>query len=108
MRTARHALFIFRIKLCDNSAEGAESKLRKLEALLTKGNSNDGNAENYAKNAVEETEDHTAKNVENKVEGGTSSLVNDGLAKGLENKLSKLEVLLTEGNTDNSNAKQNS
>ena len=99
-----YALSLCSLKLSNDSAKGLEGKLSELEALLTEGNTDKSNAKNYAKNTVNKAEDHTAENVEKNIEQGTLSFVNNNLAKGLENKLSKLEVLLTEGDTYKGNA----
>ena len=98
------AFFISSSKLCNCSAEGLEGKLSELEALLTEGDTNEGNAESYAKYKVEDAEDLSAKKEEEEVEEGALSVEYNALAEGLENKLSHLEPLLTEGDTYKSNA----
>ena len=92
------------MKLSNDSAEGLEGKLSELEALLTEGDTNEGNAESYAKYKVEDAEDLSAKKEEEEVEEGALSVEYNALAEGLENKLSHLEPLLTEGDTYKSNA----
>ena len=103
-RTRLSAFFISSSKLCNCSAEGLEGKLSELEALLTEGDTNEGNAESYAKYKVEDAEDLSAKKEEEEVEEGALSVEYNALAEGLENKLSHLEPLLTEGDTYKSNA----
>ena len=93
------------MKLSNDSAEGLEGKLSKLEALLTEGDTYEGNAECKAKYEVDGCKHDTAKNSEDEVEKGTLSFEINGLAEGLEYKLSELEVLLTEGDTYDGNAK---
>ena len=93
------AFFISVSKLCNCSAEGLEGKLSKLEALLTEGDTYEGNAESYSKYEVEDAEDFAAKYEEEEVEEGALSVEYYSLAEGLENKLSHLEPLLTEGDT---------
>ena len=93
--------------LCNCSAEGLEGKLCKLEALLSEGDTNKGNAENKTKYEVEDAEDLSAKKEEEEVEYGALSVEYNALAEGLENKLCHLEPLLTEGDTYESNAENN-
>ena len=90
-------------KLYNCSTEGLEGKLSKLEALLTEGDTYEGNAENKAKYEIEDAEDLTAKYEEEEVENGALSIEYNALAEGLEHELSHLEVLLTEGDTYDSN-----
>ena len=91
-------------KLCNCSAEGLEGKLSKLEALLTEGDTYESNAKCYAKYKVEDAEYLATKKEEEEVEEGALSIEYNALAEGLENKLSHLEPLLTEGDTYESNA----
>jgi hypothetical protein len=93
------------LNLSNSSAEGLESKLCKLEALLTEGDTYEGNAECNAEYEVNGCKHDAAKNSEDEVEKGTLSFEINSLAEGLEYKLSELEVLLTEGDTYNGNAK---
>ena len=93
------AFFISVSKLCNCSAEGLEGKLSKLEALLTEGDTYEGNAKCDAKYEVEDAEDLSAKKEEEEVEHRALSVEYNALAEGLENKLSHLEPLLTEGDT---------
>ena len=90
-------------KLYNCSAEGLEGELSKLEALLTEGDTYEGNAENKAKYEIEDAEDLTAKYEEEEVENRALSIKYNALAEGLEHELSHLEVLLTEGDTYDSN-----
>lgn len=85
--------------LCNCSAEGLEGELSELEALLTEGDTYESNAKYYAKYEVEDAEYLTAKKEEEEVEEGALSIEYNALAEGLENKLSHLEPLLTEGDT---------
>jgi hypothetical protein len=87
-------------KLCNFSAEGLEGKLSELKALLTEGDTYESNAKCYAEYKVEDAEYLTAKKEEEEVEEGALSIEDNALAEGLENKLSHLEPLLTEGNTN--------
>ena len=86
-------------KLYNCSTEGLEGQLSKLEALLTEGDTYEGYAKCYAKYEVEDAEYLTAKKEEEEVEEGALSIEYNALAEGLENKLSHLEPLLTEGDT---------
>ena len=95
------ALFVKPVQLCNCSAERLEGKLSKLEALLTEGDTYDGYAESRAKQKVEKREYDTAENVPKEVSDDVFTLRNYGLAKRLESELSKLEVLLTEGDAYN-------
>ena len=81
-------------KLCNCSAEGLEGKLSKLEALLTEGDTYEGNAECNTKYEVEDAEDLAGEKEEEEVEYRALSVEYYSLAEGLENKLSHLEVLL--------------
>ena len=90
-------------ELSNSSAEGLESELCKLEALLTEGDTYKGNAESDAKNEVYKAEYYAAENVPKEVEEGALSVEFNALSEGLDNKLCKLEVLLTEGDTYNGN-----
>ena len=96
------ALLYLSAKLSNGSTEGLEGKLAKLEALLTEGNTNKGNAKYYAEQEVEDTEYNTAENVPKYVENGALSAEYNSLTEGSKNELSHLEVLLTERNTDKS------
>lgn len=91
-------------KLCNGSAEGLESELCKLEALLTEGNTDKSYAKCYAEYEVYKAEYDAAKKVPKYVEEGALSVEYNALAEGLKNELSHLEVLLTEGDTDEGNA----
>ena len=91
-------------KLCNSSAEGLEGKLSELEALLTEGDTYKGNAECNTKYEVKDCEYDTAEDVPKYVEEGALSIENYALAEGEKHKLSHLEVLLTEGDTDEGNA----
>ena len=93
------AFFITLLRLCNSSAEGLEGKLSKLEALLTEGDTYEGNAKCKTKYEVEDAEHLTAKKEEEEVKHRALSVENNALAEGLENKLSHLEPLLTEGDT---------
>ena len=86
-------------KLCNCSAEGLEGKLSKLEALLTEGDTYEGNAKCDAKYKVKNAEDLSAKKEEEEVEYGALSVEYNALAEGLENKLRHLEPLLAKRNT---------
>ena len=87
------------MQLCNCSAERLEGKLSKLEALLTEGDTYEGNAKCDAKYKVKNAEDLSTKKEEEEVENGALSVENNALAEGLENKLGHLEPLLTEGDT---------
>ena len=92
------------IKLCNSSAERLEGKLSELEALLTEGDTYEGNAKCKTKYKVEDAEDLSAKKEEEEVKHGALSVEYYALTEGLKNELSHLEVLLTEGNTYKGNA----
>ena len=98
------AFFIYVSKLCNCSAERLEGELSELEALLTEGDTYEGNAKCDAKYEVEDAEYLTAKKEEEEVEEGALSVEYNALAEGLENKLCHLEPLLTEGDTYEGNA----
>ena len=87
------------VQLCNCSAERLEGKLSKLEALLTEGDTYEGKAECKAKYEVEDAEHLTTKKEEEEVKHRALLVENNSLAEGLENKLSHLEPLLTEGDT---------
>ncbi len=91
-------------KLSNGSAEGLERELSKLEALLAEGDTNEGYAEKYAEYKVNSSNYDTTAKVPKHVENGALSYEGNGLAEGLENKLSHLEVLFSEGNTYDSAA----
>ena len=92
------------VELSYGSAEGLEGKLSKLEALLTEGDTYEGNAESKTKYEVKDAEHLTAKKEEEEVEHRALSVEYYSLTEGLKNELSHLEVLLTEGDTYNSKA----
>ena len=92
------------MKLSNDSTEGLEGKLSKLEALLTEGDTYESNAKCDAKYEVEDAEDLATDNEEEEVKEGALSCKYYGLAEGLEHELSHLEVLLAEGDTDESYA----
>ena len=100
-------LFLCKWQLSNGSAEGLESELSELEALLAEGDTNEGNAKYYAKYEVYKSEYDTAAKVPENVENGALSYEGDVLAEGLENKLSHLKVLLREGDTYDSAAENN-
>ena len=106
-RTQAGTLFLCKWQLSNGSAEGLEGKLCELEALLAEGDTNEGNAKYYAKYEVYKSEYDTAAKVPENVENGALSYEGDVLAEGLENKLSHLEVLLSEGDTYDSAAENN-
>ena len=87
------------VQLCNCSAERLEGKLSKLEALLTEGDTYEGNAESKTKYEVKNAEHLTAKKEEEEVKHRALSVEYNALAEGLENKLRHLEPLLTEGDT---------
>ena len=103
-RTRVSAFFITLLRLCNSSAEGLEGKLSKLEALLTEGDTYEGNAKSDTKNEVKKAEHLTAKKEEEEVENRALLVEHNGLAEGLENKLRHLEPLLAKRNTYESNA----
>ena len=102
-----YALFMYVGKLCNGSAEGLERKLGELEALLAEGDTYEGYAKDYAEYEVENTKYYTTAKVPKYVENGALSYEGDVLAEGLKNKLSHLEVLLSEGDTYDSAAENN-
>ena len=104
-RTRRKARsFYVIIKLSNESTEGLECKLSELEALLTEGDTYKGNAEYDTKYEVEDAEDFATKDEEEEVKEGALSCKYNSLTEGLEYKLSHLEVLLAEGDTDEGHA----
>jgi hypothetical protein len=103
-RTPVSAFFIYVSKLCNCSAEGLEGELSELEALLTEGDTYKSNAKCYTKYEVEDAEYLTAKKEEEEVKHGALSVEYNSLAEGLEDELSHLEPLLTEGDTYEGNA----
>ena len=99
------AFFLYSLlELCNSSSVGLESKLSELEALLTEGDTYEGNAECNAEYEVNGCKNDAAKNSEDEVEKGTLSSENNSLTEGLKYKLSELEVLLAEGDTYEGNA----
>lgn len=97
-------LFLCMWQLSNGSAEGLERELSKLEALLAEGDTNEGYAEKHAEYEVNSSYYDTTAKVPKHVENGALSYEGNGLAEGLEYKLSHLEVLLSEGDTYDSAA----
>ena len=86
-------------ELYNHLAKGLECNASELKALLTEGNTDKSYAKNYAENEVYKAEYDTAENIPEEVAEGALAYEENDLTKRLENKLRKLEVLLTEGDT---------
>ena len=93
------------MKLRKRCAEGEGCKLRKLEALSAKWDTDDGDAPNESGEDKSDPEPEAAEDKpEHVCDGVLSKVAVYGSAKGPDGKLRKLEALLTEGNTDNGDA----
>ena len=96
---------MFICKLVDHRAEGSEGELRKLEALLAEGDTDDGNAPD--KTSEHETESNAESTKDEPDDVSKRMLAKVGvysLAKGSKGKLCHLESLLAEGDTDDGDA----
>ena len=93
------------VKLINSCAEGECAKLSELEALLSCGDTDQSDAKNYAYKEIADAESKAAEDEPDYVSDGVGTEVGvNGLAEGGKAKASKLEALLTEGNTDKSDA----
>jgi len=86
-------------------AEGEEGKCAKLEALLTEGDTDDGEAKNNTNEQVYESKLRTAEEDPDKVHNGVAVKVGLHTAsEGPDSVASDLDILKTERNKDNGRA----
>ena len=91
--------------LRNGCSEGESSKLSKLEALLTEGDTDNGDAPDKTCESEAEAKAEAAEYEPDDIRDGVAAEVAVyGSAEGPERKLSKLEALLTEGDTDDGDA----
>jgi len=94
-------------ELLDGSTKRCESKLRQLEALFTKGDTDDGNAVDDAREEEAERQEQTAEDDPDYVCNGVLAKIRINIgAEGPNRNASHLECLLAEGNTNDGDAPQ--
>ena len=92
-------------KLVNGSTEGECTKLSELEALLAEGDTDDGDApDNTGEEEAESNAESTKDEPDDIGDGMLTEVAIYSLAEGGKRELSHLEALLTEGNTDDGDA----